>query len=259
MTTTLAEHMMLDIIRTGLKDLTPPAAPHDPAGDWQLCYNVYTLAGDCDKAGSLTLTREALGRSQHRLMLSARKLQTAGAHQVVEATMECKTDALGTPLHWEWDVDFLKADDQSWPGMALAKKGRTTAQGYEIHYATPSRVCERNQAPAAARAYAASGPLALSWGLWEAIGRLPREAGPALEFTLVEDFDQCKIEQKLMYQKSIELAWPEGAADAQPWRLHAFDHLGRGIVPFTYWVDGAGRLVAAVSGIEAYILDTTEA
>ena len=42
----------------------------------------------------------------------------------------------------------------------------------------------------------------------------------------------------------------------QPVRLHAYDHLGEGIVPWIYWVDDRGRLLLAVSGLEAYLLDS---
>jgi hypothetical protein len=43
----------------------------------------------------------------------------------------------------------------------------------------------------------------------------------------------------------------------QPVRLHAFEQLGDGIVPWIYWVDDRGRLLVAVSGLEAYILEST--
>lgn len=250
MKTTLAEQMTLDIIRTGLKTFTPPQTPHDPHGDWTLNYVVYTLAGDCAPAGNLTLTRKRIDDHRHTLTLAMRKLQAANAHQTRHAEIECMSDDLGTPIAWQWQVDFLKPDDQPWPGMKLSKKGCVLEQGIEIDYVP--------ETSGASRIHAVKGPLAIEWGLWEAVGRLPRETGRALDFTLIEDFDQCKDEQKLMYKKNIELMWPEGDVNAKPLTLHAFDHLGRGMVPFTYWVDDAGRLIAAVSGIEAYILATTK-
>jgi len=44
----------------------------------------------------------------------------------------------------------------------------------------------------------------------------------------------------------------EGGRDV---RLHAYSQVGRGIVPWVYWVDEQGRLLFIVAGLEGYVLN----
>ena len=43
-----------------------------------------------------------------------------------------------------------------------------------------------------------------------------------------------------------------------PVRLHGFRQIGRGVLPYEYWVDEQGRLVLAVGGYQGYLLNPDE-
>lgn len=116
----------------------------------------------------------------------------------------------------------------------------------------------------------------INWSLFEAVQRLPRKAGESLSFTLLDDFDQARPNQTLSFWKTAQTRVggrrvqrsrvrqlekgrvhnPYWAIEDQiPVRLHGFSHTGDGVVPWVYWVDDAGRLLCAVSGIEAYLYE----
>ena len=97
----------------------------------------------------------------------------------------------------------------------------------------------------------APGAYAVNWALFEAVGRLPREEFEPLRFTMLDHFDQLKPGQVLSYRETADVS-----LGGRSVRLHAYDHLGEGIVPWIYWVDDEGRLLFAVSGLEAYLLDS---
>ena len=91
------------------------------------------------------------------------------------------------------------------------------------------------------------GPYTLSWALFDAVGRLPRKVFGPIRFTLIDDFDQVKTEQVLSFRASQTVTIGKRKV-----RLHAYDHLGRGIMPWTYFVDDSGLVVLAVSGLKAF-------
>jgi len=67
---------------------------------------------------------------------------------------------------------------------------------------------------------------------------------------MLDHFDQVKPGQSISYRTTIDVMLGGRAV-----RLHGFDHLGEGIVPWVYWVDDQGRLLFAVSGLAGYLLN----
>ncbi|MBM4049677.1 MAG: hypothetical protein FJ279_31665 [Planctomycetes bacterium] len=61
-----------------------------------------------------------------------------------------------------------------------------------------------------------------------------------------------KPNQRLAYRRSLELPLSD-----QKVKLHCFEHLGEGILPYEYWLDDQRRLLIAVSGMRAFIFDPT--
>ncbi len=95
-------------------------------------------------------------------------------------------------------------------------------------------------------------PFALSWLLFDAVQKLPREKFEPINFTLIDHFDQIKPDNQISFHGSNVIDIPK----KEKLKLHVYDQLGNGIVPIVYYVDDFGRLLFVVSGIEVYILNS---
>ncbi|MBN2309038.1 MAG: hypothetical protein JXR94_08715 [Candidatus Hydrogenedentes bacterium] len=256
----------LNMAAPGLESFQPPDGPFEPAGAWDLSYGLYSMARRCDRAGGLRLTRTPDGPERARLAVSCSKIAPGNHHQAITAEIECRTDALATPIRWQYEMKSFGPDGQPAVATQLAKKAAVKKDAVEF------AVGRRRTRAALPAAYA------LNWALFDAVQRLPRVPFEPIAFTLIDHFDQFKPGQTLSYWKSTELEmggekverhrWEQlekgrirktswERVGARPIRLHAYSQLGRGIVPWVYWVDGAGRILAVVAGLEAYILEST--
>ena len=257
----------LDIIAPGLEGFAPPEGAYDPLGNWELTYRVCTLTANCAQAGSLCLKRSAVSRSKAILLVDYEKTGAGGSWQKVTAELACATDALSTPRSWTYGSDIVDAEGNPLPNMALGKSARR-----RLHTITIADGRRTSEMPTP-RAYT------INWALFDAVQRLPREPFEPLAFTMLDHFDQPKANQVLSYRKAIDvrLGWkrvkreklvelPKGRIRKTRWvkeggrtvRLHAYDHVGEGIVPWVYWVDDKGRLLFVVAGLEAYLLESAK-
>ena len=236
----------LEFAAARLKDFKPPTAEFDPRGRWKLTYGVYTFAAikagttPGGRTGSLTLFREPRDGGSV-VEVDFEKHLIGGASQRVIARLVCRDDALATPSEWDYSSEFFDRAKDPLPAAGLEKSAKILEGRVEIDDGKYTQLIQID------------GPFTINWALFEAVGRLPRGPFAPLEFTLLDHFDQVKGGQTLVYRKSLSMEL--GDRDV---RLHAFDQLGRGIVPWVYWVDDSGRLLAAISGLEAYILDSFE-
>ena len=68
---------------------------------------------------------------------------------------------------------------------------------------------------------------------------------------MLEDLELLKPGQRLYYAGSDE--FPVGGKQM---KLHSFEQLGWGIIPYTYWLDESHRLIVAIGSLRAYVLDS---
>ena len=215
--------------------LRPPGEAFDAGGGFEATYGVFATPRGATRTGELRLRRSKGGDGRIVLVMHMTRRQPGGHVQRTVARMHCKADALATPVEWTFESDLRTSDKKVVPHTRIRK---TAAAGDgEIVIKDGPHV----QRLEVASAYT------INWALFEAVGRLPRKAFPPIDFDLIDHFDQLKAAQTLSYRASrkVRLA-------GRPVRLHAYDHLGRGIVPWVYYVDERGLLVRAVSGLEAY-------
>ncbi len=237
----LEELFTLNVVAPHLKRFQPPRGPHDPQGDWTLDYGVYTLGsirGHGGRLGRLSVKRKATGGEGSTLGIEYEKRVNPDFLQKVVAQITCRGDRLATPTRWRYSAEIARRDEGTLEETRLEKSGEAKDRRIEI---SDRRGVRRLAAPSS---------WTINWALFEAVGRLPREPFDPIRFALLGHFDQLKENQVLSYRQSAEVAIGD-----KPLRLHAYDHLGEGIVPWIYWVDEAGRLLFAVSGLEAYLLD----
>jgi hypothetical protein len=100
------------------------------------------------------------------------------------------------------------------------------------------------------RSLAPAGPLSSNWSLFDALQRMPREGMPPFAFDMLDELDQLKRAHQIRYRGTSRHNL-NGKAVA----LHHHQHTGRGILPMNYYTDQQGRLLVALGGLRAYILD----
>jgi len=233
--------MTLSLIAPELAGFTPPAGPFDPEGEWTSSYGVYTLANVCDLVGSLTLLRKpAPDGSGTTIFLDYEKRLPESRKQKVAAEIHCSADGLSTPHRWSYSSELLDHAGESLEHLKLAKSAVARESFVEFH--TGGRLRKKRIAR----------PFTLGWLLFDAVQRLPRREFSPVHFAMLDHFDQVKLNQQLSFHKTVDIEF----GDPGTVRLNAYDHLGEGIVPSVYWVDGEGRLLFVVAGIEAYILQS---
>lgn len=226
----------LNTIYPCLEKTRPTRKKLDLQGNWQQTFDIYTLTEVCDPAGSLTLSRKIIPGNQAKFRLEQERLLPNSHRQKIEANIYCDTAGLPKPTRWSFQAEMI--DETGKSIEAVGTKMMAEIQGNQIVYHGGSRHRTIELGPS----------YTINWLLFDAVQRLPRESFAPLEFSMLDHFDQVKDEQRLSYTKSVEI---EMAGQAVT--LHAYDHVGRGILPWVYWVDDECGLQFAVAGIEAYV------
>lgn len=238
----LSDLFTLNVVAPHLKKFRPPTGAHDPRGDWMMRYVVYTLGsirGHGGSVGSLELRRRAAsGGPTAKLSVDYQKRVPPGMIHKVTAEITFREDALATPERWTYAAEIAGPEGSPLKHTRLEKSATAAGEAIEISDGEHRR------------RLGVTPPYAISWALFEAVGRLPQQRFEPLSFTLLDDFDQVKPRQTLSFRQNADVLFGERTV-----RLTAYDHLGEGIVPWIYWVDEAGRLLFAVSGLEAYLAE----
>ncbi|NOZ22836.1 MAG: hypothetical protein GXP25_17300 [Planctomycetes bacterium] len=264
----LKDHFTLNSITHHLMGFEPPAGAFEPTSDWEMAYGVYTLGsvrrGPGHRTGTVRLRRQAAGDGA-TLTVNYEKPQAGKTTYRLTAELHCRTDALSTPTRWTCQSVAVDADGKPVPNTSLKKSAEATEGVIVI---TDGK---RERRIPVGSAYTTN------WSLFDAVQRLPRRAFDPIRFTLIDNLDQVKPDHTLSFRTSDEVVLGEkrvrqkkvvelekgrirktrwAKTGGRPVRLHAYDHLGEGVVPEVYWVDDPGRLLFMVAGLEAYILDT---
>jgi hypothetical protein len=197
-------------------------------GNWSALFRICMISGRVNsfhQSGLLKLTRHAGTQSQKFRLTVDRyiKNDTDRCHHH-HAEIVCRGDALGSPVSWELTSSYLTPQ-----GTADPTVSRTTSW----------------------KDSGSDGALATSWGLYEAVQRMPFEKSASLKFTMLETLDLPKENQRLSYRGKFTFP-----TDGGPMTLHCFQHLGWGIIPTEYFVDDNHRLVACTNSARVYVLES---
>jgi hypothetical protein len=230
----------LDTLGLGVGKLRSPGGAFEPRKPWEQTWGVYTLAGRAGRAGQLSIRRRVGALGNVALDVAYAKLCTGG-RQKVAATLHTRDGALSTPLRWSFEAELLDAAGKPVPQTRVERTATAKGKTVEI------------SGPPARRVLEVDGAYTVNWAVFDAVQRLPRERTAALGFTLIDHFDELKPGHTLAWRKTVEVA-----AGGRRLRLHGYDQVGEGVVPWVYWVDGAGRLVCVVAGLEAYLLEASK-
>jgi hypothetical protein len=243
-----ADHYTLRGIAGLIKATQFAPAPFDPQGRWRRVYERHTLTGGpTGLSGTLTIDRAPTPGVPGLIDLSValNKFIAGAVSCEMEMRLTARNDRLATPV--QWSLRFV-------PGQHRPFDGGRSDDSRQWGALTEGRLTFKSNA-GPERNWPVDGPCALDWGLFEAVGRLPRAPGADHLFTLIDTFDSVKSGHVLRYRHAVTV--PVGPADA-PTRLHGVERLGPGILPWIYWLDDFGRPLFVVSGIQAFILQSEQ-
>lgn len=207
----------------------------DSSGPWNATYGMFSATRRLGQHGTMEIRRrtEADGAALTLKMLDG---QCPPYTQKVDALIHCKADTLSTPTKWRVTEEMFGGDRP----VALTKISKSAvAKNGRIEITDTSGT----------QTIAVKGPYTINWALYDAAGRLGRKDFKPVRFDLIDHFDQFKGDQEIRYRASKKVKLGRSQV-----MLHAFDHVGFGIVPWTYYLSDGGLVVLAVGGLEIYAL-----
>jgi len=241
----MPEHFPLDSLGPLLARYKPPGGQFAPAAAWTQTYGVYTLAGRSPAGGGRRVGRVELKRavgSKGAAALHVRydRSLTGGAHRTAGTIHTRADDTLNQPRTWTFQTQLLDAGGKPILHTRQSKTGTFADGVVQIKDAAGTK---RHKVP---------GRCLMNWALFDTVQRLAGEKTEPIAFTLIDHFDQVKGGYTLSCRKTLGVA-----VGGRTIRLRAYDQLGRGNVPWVYWVDEQGRLLLIVAGLEAYMLEAS--
>ncbi|MDP6038187.1 MAG: hypothetical protein QGG64_06525 [Candidatus Latescibacteria bacterium] len=152
-----------------------------------------------------------------------------------EAQMQCVEDELASPVSWHFETRFV-GNMGSFPQAEIVKDGRVEGDTIETERAGRVSVQQVN------------GLVTSNWSLMEALQRL--DGSEVLDFTLLDELDKIKPGQSVRCSGKMDMPFGDALVE-----VYAYRHVGQGFLPWFYYVDLNGRLLLAINGLRAYILD----
>lgn len=240
-----------------------PAGPFDPCGNWRLSYSVHMLRPDFVRRGTLRLSRLVKASGEIVLTVHVESTLTGQCREELRGEVYFNRDDLFTPCRWQYASRIV---DSQGNALGMAGLSRSAVVKQDLVEFKDFKTVRRIPAPK---------PFTVNGCLFDVVQRRSIEAAKT-DFALFDHFENYKPEQSLTFRKSVSvlLGGSEGLAldpnseregqraepgDKEhgiPVRLHAFDHIGIGEIPWVYWVDEKGLLLFAVSGIQAYVFES---
>lgn len=227
-----------------------PAGIFDPAGNWTNAYRIWIAIGgkrgdygQSHTAGYLVLHRRVeagniiLGVQQKTVMDEGDPAdrRVHGWHEI-DAEIRCQCDTLATPMSWRvrnrFGRDWKIVDD-----LTMQEEG--TADGDGIRYSVDGRTGTIDLGPT----------WTSDWSLFEAVQRMRWDSQDTQQFDMLEKLRLPKPNQVIYRNPDLDCDL-DGIG-----RLRCVSQTGRGILPFDYWLDAAGRLRFVASLHVAWILD----
>jgi hypothetical protein len=245
-----------------------PAGPFDAGGSWRQTFGFHSTGSGSSRVGTLVIERrvEAGGVTIHvrreKILSGDTAARRGGGGQplaVLDAEMRLGGDAeLSTPVEWSFHSQVLDAAgepiaDTTLQRRCVVRDGRlevTSGGGLSQFSRSENRTVPLEEGRVVLRPFP-TGRYTVNWALFDAVARLPRNEFEPIRFTLLHHFDQLKLQQELRFRRAID-----AEIAGKTVRLYGFDQTGRGVMPWTYWVDAEGRAVVVISGLETYMLES---
>lgn len=236
-------HRSLTIMASLLDTLPPPEpAAYDPAGAWENRYGVVLIvpepngrAANVSKPGRLILKREL--QPANVVIDAEAVISYPGRASRYHARATCLADACDTPVSWTFNHVTTDPQQQPIPQMKGDLKG-TLKDGVATLTIRGGR----------SRTVRLGSRVSFTWALFDVVQRLAADG--TLTFDLLEDLELPKRGFRLEPRAAETFRW-----GPREMTVRGFDMFGHGLLPYTFWLDEAGRCVLAVSAQRAYVWD----
>lgn len=218
---------------------------YDPAGSWSLAYRIWGCHGykkhsssGNKNMGFLRLSKSVVENDRFMLTVHQDTINDSGIINRIKASVTCSNDELATPQKWTLTSDFISSENRL--VKELCTEEQASVDGNTLKIKTKNREFSR---PVGA-------PLTAEWTLFEAVQRLSYKAALSIDFHLLENLSVIKPGQHLYYRGK-----ESARINDKILGLHRFDHIGRGNLPWEYWLDDDHRLLAVISMDKTYWLN----
>jgi len=219
------------------KDFRPPTEPFDPSGAWSNTYRLW-MVQQWNSGGMMRVRRQPQEGKGVRVKVDQTILQWSGHVRFLEADLSCAADTLTTPQTWSLEARCLGPDKRLFDSTVLSEKGEIKDGVREVWFGNRSR---QSKVPT---------PVTSNWSLLDAVQRLDGKATQPLTFAMLDEMDLLKVDQELSWrgEKTMDFG-------GKKVKLRGYHQIGRGVLPWQYWVNEQGRLLFAFSGVRAWIYD----
>ncbi len=219
--------------------------PFDPTAAWDHCYVVLNSGllrpgGRVQAEGFVRVSRRPkTDGPDDQFILNVKQLAAKQRFGSYSSTFQihCRGDGLSSPTAWRTTSHSLDIQNRPVPLTRIQQEG---SLGDGLLTITGAKT---RQTPLA-------GAVSSNWSLFDAVQRLGGGPIEPMDFTLLEDLDLVKPNQRLSYWGTIDL--PLGDSSI---RLVGYQQIGQGILPYHYWLDTSGRLLFAYSGLRAFLFN----
>ena len=229
------------LAKYGGLDFAPPEGPFDPGDAWELVWQIWLLKPVRrlpNHSGFIRIRRQP--ETSGFLLSVEQQVINRGSVTVQRAEIHCRNDAFGTPIRWRLEFKLLAFPDlQPVPEARFSKsgllqEGKIVTQRHGRTFQRPVEL-----------------PVTTGWGLLEALQRLAKERQQRLgPFTVLDELDKPKPNHTVQFRKNLALP-----LRGEPVPVHYYQQVGEAWLPWRYYLDGQGRLLVALNGPRAYILN----
>lgn len=225
----------------GLADLYPLIGTREPASGAVLKYGMYFGKGRAPIA-TLELKKEHMPDGRivvdavyDKTMHAEDETKPLTVHSVTKAAFQFDK-SLTAAKAWSLKRAFYAQDGSVVPGTAVEKTVSTGDGSLRIGTGGKTRQIRLKS------------PAIPGYALFLIFEALPRNGTP-FRFTLVEDGDNVKEDQQILYARTLERQW-----NGKPLKLYEYHHIGAGIMPQIYWTDENGRMLFSWTALTSYVL-----
>lgn len=225
----------------------PDTPDFEPNGDWVNFYKVWSSKGyliDDDNMTNGFIRIERISGAQSddpfQLIIDKEVVDDEGITNTIHAEIECENDQLARLREWKITSSFTENKNSLIPDCDIVETAIKKGTQLEIRRGEETLITEVAE------------PLTADCCIFELVQRLAFQASVSVKFNLFEGLNKLKHDQSLSYRGTDTIELDNGTR-----LLHCFQQLGKGVLPYEYWLDKNHRLMVATTLSRAYILTST--
>lgn len=218
-------------------------APFSPAGNWTNMYRIWTCHGYRESGnedrGLLKIQRSpSQSEDTFTLHVIQKKENDRDLLHVLDAQVLCAKDTLATPIQWQVKSEFYDPNGKAVQDLRTEQQGRIMGNTISI---------ETNEKT---QTYENARPITGDWCLLEAVQRMPWKDSTRFKMNILKEMALLQKDHQIVCDEKKTFIIGD-----KPIELYHFQQLGRGMLPYDYWLDSHHRLHVFTALSVAYILD----